>query len=143
MRLDDKLKDILVKTIDVADHSNLARFLRHKSDWKGGRVRHSAFIPPKGCREVSTFCVDGMRDEEIWDHGDEFCKTIFRAREELKAGVPKIYDLHLSPDNDPPRHVSICGFPQDKSTLMNIAQRLASHTVLFLRSQSSFVEAQG
>jgi len=43
-------------------------------------------------------------------------------------------DLDVDPDNNPPRHADIVGWPQEKSERMLIAQELAAKATLRLRS---------
>jgi hypothetical protein len=107
--------------------STLSRFLRHSNQFNStkGEVKSSAFLPPPDL-QLSTFHIDRLEDPEIWDLAKKEMPGVkihgrgdFLIRE-IPEGLKAILD------NDPPRHVNICGWPSEKEHRKELALVLAS-----------------
>ena len=97
----------------------LARFLCHRREFnaESGRVKPRAFLPPNGA--TSVFMVVGLAANEIWNMGQTH---VARPPDRCIRGCAFIMmkdvrecGLELDPDNDPPRHANIVGWPPEKS----------------------------
>jgi len=124
--------------MEIAAEELLSRFLVHKDDFspKAGRIRPRAFLPgPKG--EVSVCRTQDMTDEEIWDWGTEHVlsrrpENVLHGRAELQASVAFENGLRAIPDEPPPRHAVITGWPEEKDARKGIAADLAARATLAL-----------
>jgi hypothetical protein len=122
----------------VEPHEPLARFLTHRTQFsrQNNRVKTVAFMPPADMR-LSVFRVHGLGSEKIWEIGEEIvvhqtAKTLY-GRAEIKALEVSKNGLYVDPDNIPPRHANILGWPQEKSKQKAIAIELAENATLALR----------
>lgn len=111
----------------------LTRFLRQSGHYSGGRVKHNAFIPPRGRTDISMFAIDGLATGQVWELGS----TVFpadppRARADVRSVVLRELKLGIEPDNVPPRHVNVVGFPDDKAQQKEMALVIAEHCELVL-----------
>lgn len=55
-------------------------------------------------------------------------------RADILASLVENNGLRVEPDNNPPRHADIIGWPQDRGERKSIAQKLAAGATLILRS---------
>jgi hypothetical protein len=112
----------------------LTRFLFTKgSDFNASRVKAAAFIDFRDPR-VSVFDSTDTNDAEIWHWGDEHVAPLRNkpvlARADLPHAAVEAAGLNLVLDEPPPRHYNICGFSDDKSAIMLLAQKLADASTL-------------
>jgi hypothetical protein len=87
--------------------------------------------------ETSVFRISNLSDNEIWEIGTSEVAQ--------KRGLPllgradisafHVFDKNLKviPDNKPPRHANIVGWPEEKSEQKLIAMELAENAQLHLR----------
>lgn len=126
----------------IAPEEPLARCLTQsnhyrRSEW---RVTERAFLPGRD-NATSVFRVDGLTDDQVWRLADEHVAGVQGGRHVLGTGtllaqaVTEV-GLRVEPDDDPPRHASILGWPDDKSGKKSRAQLLAAAARLSLRSES-------
>lgn len=114
---------------DELPTARLSRFILESRKISAGQPNHRAFLPPPDL-QPSTYNVDDLPDEDIWAIGDrvraEQQKETLYGRADLLA--KNIYDVRLRPvrDDQPLRHVSIVGWPDDKAQQKNRAQLLAA-----------------
>jgi hypothetical protein len=99
-------------------------------------VRYNAFMPTSN-REVSVFRILGLADSEIWQMGDlqvarKRGKPLLGRADILVMAVIK-NNLQIDPDNDPPRHANILGWPEQRSEQKLIALKIAADSQLHLR----------
>jgi len=99
-------------------------------------VRHSAFMPSAN-GETSVFRISGLADFEIWGIG---CLEVAQKRGKPLLGRADILaldvienNLQIDPDNNPPRHANIVGWPEERSEQKLIALRLAANAQLHLK----------
>lgn len=119
----------LVRYLTQSNHYNLPTY----------SVKPKAFEPPANLR-LSVFRVDGLTIEDVWQIGQE--KVVNKMPQprtlhgfaDIKARAVADLSLAIDPDNEPPRHASIVGWPEDKSKKKLVAQQLAASSKLVLHS---------
>jgi hypothetical protein len=111
----------------------LSRFLMQSKHFKktGTLVTADAFMPPLDL-ELSTFLTTGLPDEEVWKLGllvlEERRSSKLYGRADIDVGVVLAAKLKARFDNEPPRHVSVIGWPsysEGKDFIKSQAQQLA------------------
>jgi hypothetical protein len=127
------------KTIDGQE--TLARFITSKSGYSRGKnvVKPQAFMPPLDLR-LSVFRINNLSEPEIWQIG---LKKIIdkmkiprnlHGRADIKALNILENGLKINPDDTPPRHANIIGWPELKEEQKSIAQELAAKASLRLHT---------
>jgi hypothetical protein len=122
--------------MNLREDEILARYLYRRKQFKPStsEVRHQAFMPPADQR-LSVGRTDGLSEQQVWDLGDSLgLPSPPIARGEL--GVVEVLEtgLKVDPDNDPPRHASIVGWPSDESAILEKAVLLSRAARLQLRT---------
>jgi hypothetical protein len=82
--------------------------------------------------------IDGLDDQEVWQIGDNVAgqprKKTAVARADFLATIVTEFNLTIHPDPKPhPRHVEICGWPNEKDKRLSIAQDLCVKAALQIR----------
>jgi hypothetical protein len=119
----------LVVGVDETPTARLSRFILERSKISAGQPNLRAFLPPPDL-QLSTYNTDDLALQEIWQIGDvvrvEQHKETLYGRADLLA--QSVYDAKLRPirDDQPPRHVTVVGWPNDKAQQKNRAQLLAA-----------------
>jgi hypothetical protein len=125
----------------VAPDELLCRYLLSRSQFspQKKKVKSSAFLPPPDLR-LSIFRVVGLTEDTIWEISEKEVvqkqstpKTLY-GRAEVMATTVRETGLTIDPDNDPPRHANILGWPEEKSEQKLIALELSESAKLKLRS---------
>ncbi|HET7231055.1 MAG TPA: hypothetical protein VFJ16_13675 [Longimicrobium sp.] len=117
------------------DH--LARFILSRREFSPThrRVKAVAFLPESRGSTTSVFRIAGLAEPEIWKIGEKVAdlreKTL-HARADVTVWKVQEVGLSLDPDDTPPRHANIRGWPSDKAEQLSIAQQLAASAVLQL-----------
>lgn len=122
----------------------LSRFLtseRSHFNRTKGVVKKNAYMPARD-GETSTFRTEGLAAPQIWAIGDKFIaastgKPVLGRGETTVADVNAV-GLTVNPDNDPPRHAGIRGWPEEKHEKMVLAQEHAKVATLRLRETEDF-----
>jgi hypothetical protein len=124
----------------VADEEDLARFLTSRGHFNSKVVKPSAFMPEIEDRETSVFRHGSEPRETLWAIGDEHAaqgRTIYGAGI-IKARSVREIRLDVFPDEPPPRHAAIRGWPWTendpdlrKAEHKEFAVLLASNAELF------------
>ncbi|MBI5739161.1 MAG: hypothetical protein HZA16_00440 [Nitrospirae bacterium] len=116
----------------------LARFIFHKNHFsiEHKRAKYAAFLPaPNG--ETSVFRVSGLTDIVIWQIGDKDVAVKRRmpilGRADILAFHVLNRSLRIKPDDTPPLHANITGWPKEKSEQKLIAMELARDAQLYLK----------
>ena len=90
--------------------------------------------PPDG--DLSVFRTSGWTEERIWEQGKAAPGRTLKARGDLSASVViKVEELFIDPDDEPPGHANIKGWPagpENKSKRMELAMSLAGEATLLL-----------
>jgi hypothetical protein len=104
-------------------------------------VKHQAFLPMRNPEtlllETSVFRISHLKDDEIWDIGQREVIRNSGRRLHGRADIilSKVLEngLSISPDDPPPRHANIVGWPDEESKQKMIAIALAAEAQLRLR----------
>jgi len=123
----------------VSPSESLARYLTSSTHYSHEKhlVKPAAFLPPPPDWRLSVFRIDGLSIEEVCVIGREkvIDKRTGRALHgfaDIKARVFQDLKLAIDPDNSPPRHASVMGWPEDKPSQKLIAIELAASAKLVL-----------
>ena len=117
----------------------LSRYLLSRSLFspQKKRVKSSAFLPPPDLK-LSVFRVNGLTEKEIWELGERdvvqkqsTSKTLY-GRADVKASSVWNVNLRIDPNDIPPRHADLIGWPEEKSARKLIALELAEQAELEL-----------
>ena len=119
----------------VSPEEPLARLL-FSSNWYSPAkrlVKQAAFLPDRN-RQLSVCRNGGMEFAELWRVGDKdpSARTLHGAGI-VKAGMVGETGLSVDPNNVPPRHAHIIGWPAQKDEQKSLALRLSSVAELVLR----------
>jgi hypothetical protein len=101
------------------------------------RVKAPAFMPHPDTLDLSVFRIQGLNKDETLEIGEAHVAHPDRTLHgfaEILAAI--IYDqkLRLHPDDTPPRHADVTGWPISKSEQKLIAQQIAATAQLHLQS---------
>jgi len=126
---------------EINGQETIARYITSKSWYsrKKNIVKPQAFMPPPDLI-LSVFRIDNLSEPEIWKIG--FKKVISKmnqprnlhGRADIQALNILGNNLQIDPDNTPPRHASIIGWPELKEKRKSIAQELAAKASLSLHT---------
>ena len=114
----------------------LSRYVLDKSQYRISdcSVKFTAFMPPDDLC-LSVFRTSGLSESDVWligkTVGTERNKTLHGRAEIVTLDVTK-NNLDVNPDNNPPHHANVVGWPQEKLRQRLIAQILASRAVFKL-----------
>lgn len=112
----------------------LSRFLFSSNNYRlsDNTVRHSAFMPPEDKR-LSVFRTSGLQENEIWRLGDALRAKPPLGRADISALAINKSGLTIVPDDTPPRHANILGWPDEASAIKLKALELADRSHLCLK----------
>jgi hypothetical protein len=93
-------------------------------------------MPPPNL-ELSVFRIDGLSIAEIWGLGKSIVSQMPKERNlhgvaDIKAKIVERESLTINADNNPERHASIVGWPEEQAQQLSIAQALAAEARLIL-----------
>jgi len=116
----------------------LSRYLFSRSHFRSRdkTVKFNAFMPPPDLK-LSVFRTSSLSESQIWSIGTGIAhqqkppRTLY-GRADIQVCQVMQCGLKVDPDNNPPRHASIIGWPREKSKQKLIAMKLASLAVLKL-----------
>lgn len=122
---------------EINGQEAIARYITSKRWYSREKnvVKPQAFMPPSDLR-LSVFRIDNLSEPEIWKIG--FKQVISKmnqprnlhGRADIQALNILKNNLQIDPDNTPPRHASIIGWPELKEEQKSIAQELAAKASL-------------
>jgi len=128
-------------SIDLTDtvqkSEPIARFIC-SSSWyskENSRVKSPAFMPHPDSLDLSVFRIQGLDNDEALKIGEEHVARPGRTLHGFaKIHASTIYgqELNLRPDDIPPRHADVTGWPTSKSEQKLIAQQIAATAQLNL-----------
>ena len=118
---------------DISPSEPLARFLyqRNHMNKKKTMIKPAAFMPnPKSTKlSISVFRIFKLPINQIWkigtDVGKQSGRTLY-GRGDVKAFVVTENKLQIKPDDNPPKHANILGWPTEKHEQKLIALELAT-----------------
>jgi hypothetical protein len=125
----------------IKDDEPLGRYIFSKSHFssENNKVKSSAFMPPADL-QLSVFRTQGLDEKTIWNIAEnEIIKKSsspnkLYGRAEILSFAVKSTGLELDPNNIPPRHANIIGWPQEKAKQKMIAIELATKASLVLKA---------
>ena len=123
----------------VTPEEPLARFL-YSSGWfsrQNSIVKQAAFLPDRQQR-LSVFRSCEMTETALWQLGnqDPSGRNLHGAGI-ITAGAVEQTSLHLDPNDVPPRHTNVIGWPAGKDEQKSLALQLSSEAKLVLRNDYS------
>ncbi len=127
----------------LSPSETVARYLLDKGAFsrENARVKPRALEPAKGDQKTSVFRTYDLAEEEIWSIGDRHVaipqSKMLLGRAELLVRDIQSVGLDLEPDDKPPRHASIIGWPIEKNEWKSLSQVLAALAVLRVREGTS------
>lgn len=119
----------------VAPSETISRFVCSRKNMAPAhlRVKRKEFMPSGTPLGVSIFRTTGLDDSSVWAIGHEaIVDRAVLGRGDLSAGA--VYDVGLSfdPDDVPPRHANIIGWPDEKEDQIALALQLEDATTLVM-----------
>jgi len=124
------------KTLDPS--SPVSRFIFDRNQIRKNEpgVKYRAFLPGAD-GTLSVYRVLNLNDEEIWEiavrHVEPGRGKKALARGDCLIKVFQQHNLQIEPDEDPPRHANIVGFPEEKDLQKSITMEIAAQAKLALR----------
>jgi hypothetical protein len=98
------------------------------------RVKARALEPSPRDNRTSVFRIRDLKQTQVWEIGwrdvAKVRKRTLHARADLSVSTVLEIGLHVEPEEPPPRHANIQGWPESKSEKMSLSQRLAAEAVL-------------
>lgn len=131
MQLPNSLRgsEPLARYLTQSNHFNLPTY----------SVKPRAFDPPPDLR-LSVFRIDGLGTEDIWKCGQINVTNMMPEPRHIygianiRVSEVQAASLSVDPDNNPERHASIVGWPEDKSERKLLTQELALKAKLLLKN---------
>lgn len=126
------------KTKQVSPEEKLTRYLFSKNHYspQNNRVKYGAFLPNSNGK-TSVFRISKLSEKKIWNIGEtQVASSIgksIKGRGDILARYVFLSKLEILPDNNPPRHANIVGWPDEKAEQKIIALELAENANLYLR----------
>jgi hypothetical protein len=104
-------------------------------------VKEGAFLPNPSDGITSTYRIDSLTDSQVWELAVLRLEQVtpgpaVKAAAVIAAGDVAEVGLALVPDDNPPRHVGIGNWPEDKGAAKSKAQLLAEAASLRHRAGS-------
>lgn len=124
------------EVLDPRPDDPLARYLFTKNHFARTKelVKPGAFLPPPDLN-LSVFQTRGLSTAQVWRIGGEVAMArgrTLRARANLSVSAVLEAKLRVAPDNMPPRHANIVGWPETEEARLSLAQQLAASASLHL-----------
>ena len=121
---------------DVNPHEIITRYLLSKSHFSisSSRVKPRALEPSSRDNSTSVFRIMNLNEDQIWRLARAFVSNPTGRSLYARADIPAlaVYELSLNihPDEPPPRHANIVGWPPEKHARMSLAQQLTASATL-------------
>ncbi len=126
-------------TLVLADRDRTTRYIFSRSDYAGPEgglyVKARAFLPNPNDGCTSMFRTEVLDENHVWTIGDAVARgstRTLRARADVAFSVIRSQPLEVDPNNDPPGHFDVKGWPLDKEVRKHIAQEIAAEARLLL-----------
>lgn len=119
----------------ISEAESIARFLTHERHFSAtkGVVKAGGFMPPPDLA-TSVFRTAGLSEARVWGMGQAYVRGYEGrgplARADLVALEIITVGLRLQPDDVPPRHAGIVGWPLEKEAQKDLALELAARATL-------------
>jgi hypothetical protein len=117
----------------------LARYLFSHTHYSREKniVKPTAFLPAPNSDMLSVFRTSDLSNDEIWAIGNSVgqpSQRTLHGRADIVSLQVQKQGLVIDPNNNPPRHANITGWPSEKPKRLSIAQELAEVAKLKLKS---------
>lgn len=109
---------------------------RKKVSGEPPRAKLKNFKPRsyEGRLELSTYCMDALRESERWALLDTHCdRDRVAGRSEFNKATVRLHGLQVDPNWVPLRHVDVVEWPADEIEQTNAAQALYAAQICTLR----------
>ena len=117
----------------------LSRFIleRNKYSVEYMKAKPGLYIPNREGK-LSVLRSTDQTEEKIWEWGNDHAaipmgKTLY-GRADCTGMLFTTLGLKVEPDDSPPRHANVVGWPEEKSKRKNLADKLAREATLVLRN---------
>ena len=131
----------------LGSNESLARCLYQRNHFKveTHSVLPKAFEPPSSNLRLSVFRICGLHIRDVWTYLQTNAinkmpqPPTFYGIADITVSVVQATGLTVDPDDTPPRHASIVGWPEgdtNKSKRKLLSQELASKAKLVLRNRN-------
>lgn len=122
---------------EIGSDEPLTRFVFEKKwiDKANKGPKPDAFLPIGTPLQTSVFRIARLSDKGTWEIGASVAKArqrSLKARADFPVNALDGTPLRLDPDNNPPRHANILGWPEEKSDQLLLASILANESQLSL-----------
>ena len=125
---------------EIPPPETVARYLLQSNEFSLEKrcVKPTAFMPHRVRLDLSVFRIQGLESEEIWSIGKKYVATprgkkLYGTGNIAVANIQK-HQLRVVPNEPPPRHVDILGWPKEKDAQKLIALELSAEATLVLRT---------
>lgn len=131
------LRSVQPDVAAVRADERISRYVLDPKHFDAVRVKFRAFEPPHTDVALSVSRTDGMSEEAVWEHGDASVaapsgRTIHARGDFTPQMLNDVrangYGLSVTPDEPPPRHANIIGWPPAdmKEVRRSLAQQTAA-----------------
>lgn len=117
----------------LSNEEPLTRYIYHRGNLfrvNPPAAKRGAFMPPPGNLSLSVFRTQGLGENAIWSIAARHVMPNPKARADIPVADVSQTGLVVEPDNIPPRHAIIVGWPDGKDARMERALDLAKRAVL-------------
>lgn len=123
----------------VAPEERLDRFVTRSGDFSPtkGKVKAAVLVPGKDQHDVSVFRTSGLEDDRRvrigWCRVARVRRSKFYGWATFAASAVTAAGLTLDPDDKPPRHTNVKGWPAEKDARLLLGAKLYdAHTLHLL-----------
>lgn len=117
----------------LSNEEPLTRYIYHRKNRfrvNPPAAKRGAFMPTEGNLSLSVFRTQGLGENAIWSIAARHVKPNPKARADIPVAEVSETGLIVEPDNIPPRHANIAGWPDGKDAQMDRALELARRAEL-------------
>ena len=132
--------------IPVTDTERLSRYVTFREHFSvtKNQVHFRAFLPPNRDTDLSIMRTEGLEEGDVWTLGDAVAapsgRTVYARGDFLAPHVRAVFvdswRLSVRPDDDPPKHALIEGWPPHEDApeiRKSLAQQLRAKSKLMVR----------
>lgn len=115
----------------------LTRFIFHKAGFANSKkkVSYAAFLP-NSTGKTSVFRISQLSNNGIWNIGNAVAQKRgipVLGRADIRAAIVFGQELQIDPNDTPPGHADIIGWPTDKSKQKLKAMELANNSTSHIK----------
>ncbi len=123
-------------SFNIAPDEIVTHYILSTSEYsvQKSQVKARALEPSPLDQSTSVFRIHALQENEIWQLGHENVNIpgnqTLRGRADISITSITSVSLQIRPDEPPPRHALVFGWPEQKDAMMPIAQELAAQASL-------------